>query len=299
MPALPPPSMQIAGLPNGAASVSTLPAGPSLGYGFLEQPPQLVQQMAGASSAAAPGNFTLGGISATQAGTCLVFLVAAACSGAATISTPTGGWTLAAGATGQSANNNIAGRVFVLPNNPGGITSVAIATLAAVNGIATWFGEFSGVYAADAVYGTAAGPGRQVFSNTGTTPAGIAYAPNNGPLLLIGLETDVTGQAYTPANIGGTWVAGTTATSTLGATNCIIRPFWTVTLPLEPPQTSYQLAGSLAGALANGVSLVSLLCGTSGPLTQAQLQGFPSGAAVGGAWGALGGTKPGGAGSGQ
>lgn len=290
MPALPPPSMQIAGLPNGAASASPLPPGPVLQYGFVEQPPQLVQQVAAASAAAAPGTFT-SNAATTQAGNFLVFLVAAACSGSPTISTPSG-WTSIVAAT--SVGNTIAVRVFVLPNNPGGITSVIVSSLAAVNGIATWFGEFSGVFAVDPVYF-----GQASASNGSTTPAAAVYtAPAQGPLLLVGCETDLTTQAYTPANVGANWVTGTSAVSTLGATNCRIRPFWVVTQP-EVQQGNYQLAGTLAGGIANAAALVSLLCGTSGPLTQPQPYGFPSGAAVGGAWGALGGTKPGGAGSGQ
>lgn len=294
MPALPPPSMQIGGLPNGAASVSPLPAGPALAYGFVENGPALVQQKAGASSAAAPANFTLSAIPATTAGSFLVFMMAAATSGAATINTPAGGWVRVSGGTG-GAGNTVAGAIWVLPNNPGGITSVALTGLVAVNGIATWFGEFANVQAIDPVYNAAGGAA--TYSAGSTTPAGVSYAgAANGPLLLVGFEMDVTGQAYTAANVGPNWVAGTTATSTLGATNCIIRPFFVVTNPLIAQ--TYQLAGTLAGSIANGVSLASLLAATGGPLTQPQPYGF-LGAAPGGAWGALGGTKPGGAGSGQ
>ena len=294
MPALQPPSMQIAALPNGASTVTPLPPGPALAYGFVEQGPRLIQQVAGASSAAAPATFTLSAIPATQAGSFLVFCVAAALSGAPTISTPAG-WTAIAGAAGNSAGNTIAGRLFILPNNPGAITSVVITTLAGVNGIATWFGEFANVQASDPVYGSSGGA--QSFSNSSAAVNLTAYTPTAGPLLLVGLETDVTGQAYTAANIGANWVAGTTATSTNGATNAIIRPFFVVTNPELGIQ--YQLAGTLAGAIANGGSLISLLASTSGPLLQPQPQGYPGAPAVMGAWGALGGTKPGGAGSGQ
>lgn len=98
-------------------------------------------------------------------------------------------------------------------------------------------------------------------------------------------------------NVGVNWVAGTIATSMFGATNCIIRPFYVVTTP--EVNVTYQLAGTLAGSIANSASLVSLLCATAGPLTQPQPQGYQGAPAVAGAWGALGNTKPGGAGSGQ
>lgn len=286
MPALPPPSMQIAGLPNGMASVSPLPSGPALQYGFNTAPASLVQQVANHSTSAAPASFTLSGITATKAGSYLVALVAVAESGAASVSTPTN-WTAVPGSAGDSAGHTIGGRIFVYPNNPGGITSVAFSTLSGVNGIAVSFFEWANVYALDGNYVATAS-----YSNGSTAPSAAAYTPSAGPALLIGFECDLTGQAYTAANTGLNWVAGTTTTSTTGATNAIIRPFYVLTTPeLNVP---YQLKGTLAGSIANGTSLVSLLCGTSGPLSQPQPE-----TVLTGAWGGLGGTKPGGAGSGQ
>jgi hypothetical protein len=290
MPALQPPSMQIGALPSGASSVTPLPPGPALAYGFNEGLPSLVQQKAGNSTAAAPATFTLSAIPATTAGTFLVCCMSIAESAAATVSTPTN-WTAVAGASAGNAGNTLGGRVFVYPNNPGGITSVVFSTITGANGVAVWFGEFANAQALDAVYAAA------TFVNTSTTPSATAYVPAAGPVLLVGFECDVTGQAYTPANVGANWVAGTTATSTLGATNTIIRPFYVVTDPTS--NLTYQLAGTLAGTLANGASLISVLLATSGPLTQPQPQGWAGAPAVAGAWGALGNTKPGGAGSGQ
>lgn len=288
MPALNPPSMQIGALPMGASTLTTQPAGPSLGYGFNDAPAQLVQQVAGASSSAAPATFTLAGITATKVGTCLVALVSVAQSGAASVSTPSG-WTVVAGASGSNAGNTLGARAFLYPANPGGITSVVFSTLSGVNGIAVWLGEFSSVFAADPAYANA------TYSNGSTAPAATAYTPIVGPVLLVGCESDVTGQAYTPANtgVGTAWVAGTTATSTTGATNTILRPFWTLTTP--ELQSPYQLKGTLAGSIACGAALVSLLCGTTGPLTQPTPEQLQVGAWGGG----LGPTKPGGAGGGQ
>lgn len=290
MPALQPPSMQIGALPTGYGP--SAPAGPALAYGAVANGPALVQQKAGNSTAAAPAAFTLSAIPATTAGTFLVMGIAYAQSGAATVSTPAG-WTVLASAS--SAGNTIGGRILYQANNPGGITSVALSALTGINGIAVWFAEFSNVFAVDAVYGSSGGAA--AYNNSSTAPAATAYSASAGPLLLVGFETDVTGQAYTAANVGAGWVTGTTATSTLGATNAIIRPFFVFTSPIET--LTYQLAGTLAGAIANGTSLVSLICSTTGPLTQPQPQAWPAAPAVAGAWGALGGTKPGGAGSGQ
>lgn len=290
MPALPPPSMQIGALPPGFGPGA--PSGPALGPGFVTTGPSLIQQVAGASSAAAPATFTLAGITATQPGSFLVCCAAAALSGAGSIANPTGAWAGVASASGGSGNA-ILGKMYILPNNGGGITSVVFSTLTAVNGIAVWFGEFANVLATDAVYGTS-GAMQSYANSTGQTST--SYTPAAGPLLLVGFETDLTGQTYTPGLVGKNWVTGTPATSTLGATNVVIRPFFVFTNP-ELLQ-AYQIAGTLAGALVNGVSQLSLLTSTSGPLQQPQPFGFPGGAS-GAAWGALGGTKPGGAGGGN
>lgn len=291
MPALPSPDMQIGALPQGFSPLPS--AGPSLQYGFNTQPPVLVQQVSGASTVAAPANFTLAGISATKVGSYLVAVVALATSASPTINTPTN-WTSVANVAGGNAGNTLGGRILVYPNNPGGITNIVFPTLASVNGIAVAFYEFQNVFAIDTGYG---GPGNQGFSNSSATPSVPAYAPPTGPVLIVGYEADVTGQAYTPANVGSGWVTGTAATSTTGATVCVIRPFYTITTPI--PGQSYQLTGSLAGAIASGASMLSFLCAASGSLTQAQPQAVGQDAAVGAAWGPLGGTKPGGAGSGQ
>ncbi len=290
MPALPPPSMQIGALPPGAGALP--PSGPPLAPGFVLTGPSLVQQVAGASSAAAPATFTLAGIAATQPGSFLVCCAAAALSGAGAVANPTGSWagTNAAGAAGTA----ILGKIYILPNNPGGITSVVFSTLTAVNGFAVWFGEFANVQALDTIYGTAGG--MQSYTTSSTGQSSNSYTPAVGPLLLVGFEADLTGQPYTPNLVGKNWVTGTSVTSTLGATNVVIRPFFVVTTP-EVVQT-YQIAGTLGGLLANGVSQISLLTSTSGPLQQPQPFGFPGGAS-GAAWGALGGTKPGGAGGGN
>lgn len=296
MPALPPPSMQIAGLPNGATTVTPLPGGPGLQYGFIENPPSILQARGQASSSAAPASFTVNPSVATTVGTTLVLFVAAACSGAPTIAAPAG-WTTVTGASSVSAGNTIATRCFVLPAplNTVSISSILLPTLTNVNGVAVYFAECLNTQTVDPVYS-----GQATTTNGSTTPSAPIYtAPAQGPLLLIGIETDLTGQVYTAANVGANWTNSSSATSTSGVTNCVIRGFSVVTQP-EIQQGNYQLAGTLAGSLANGGAMVSLLAGTTGPLTAAQTQpyGFPSGAA-GWAWGALGNTKPGGAGGGQ
>lgn len=278
--------MQIAGLPTGAASVSPQPSGPALAYGANTALPSLVQQVANHSTTAAPASFTLSGITSTKAGNFLVCLVSVAQSGAATISTPTN-WTAVSGATGANAGNTLGGAAFIYPNNPGSITSVVFSSLTGVNGISVWFAEFSNVYVRDTAYASVA------YNNSGTAPAATAYTPSIGPVLLVGMESDVTGQAYTAANVGDSWVTGTTTTSTGGATNTIIRPFYSVCTPFLTK--SFQLKGTLAGSIANGAACLSLICSTTGPLTQPK----PESVLVGAVGGGIGTTKPGGAGGGQ
>lgn len=287
MPALQPPSMQIAALPMGASTLSPQPAGPSIGYGFDDSLVRLIQQRTVASSAALPSSLTLNGITATQAGSRLVLCVAYACTGSAPVLTPPAGWNTPL--SGLNAGNTLGGRLLYYPNNPGGITSVALTSLSNINGLAMWFAEFAAGVGRDTL-----GPAINVYNSSSAAVAGNAYAdPLIGPLLLCGLECDLTTQSYTPANVGAGWVVGTTATSSAGATNVIVRPFWTVTTP--NPSVTYQIAGTLAGAIANGVSMLSMLINTTGPLTQPT----PEVALVGAIGGGLGPTKPGGAGGGQ
>lgn len=290
MPALNPPGMQIGALPPGFGPLP--PAGPPLAYGQNVAPPKLVQQVSGATSAAAPATASVT-IAATQAGSMLVALVSYAQSGAPTVPTPAG---YTAVAVGGNPGNTLGGRIYYQANVASGITSFALAGLAGINGVAIAVYEFQNVYVADNGYG--GGQGNQGFSNASTTPNVQNYpSPAAGPVVLIGFECDVTGQAYTPANVGVGWTPGTTATSTAGATNTIIRPFSVVTSPVET--LTYQLAGTLAGSIASGACLLSLICATSGPLNQPQPQAFPGAVAAVAGWGALGGTKPGGAGGGQ
>lgn len=293
MPALLPPDMQIGG-PE-AGKTPTLYSGPAATTGNAGTllPPQLIQQVALASTVAAPTTFTLSGITATKAGSFLVLCLAYAESGAPNVSTPAG-WTTTA--AGGNAGNTLGGRIMFQANNPGGITSVVLSTLSGINGIAVWFIELANVYALDSGFNN--NGAAQSFSNATTTPSISSYTPQSGPLFLVGFECDVTGQTYTPTNVGPSgWIAGTTATSTTGATNAVIRPFYSITTPNI--QTTYQLKGTLAGSIAAGNCLLSLLCSAGGELvagisggTVDQGAGYGVSSSGSAGW-ALGGTKPG------
>jgi hypothetical protein len=293
MPALEPPGMQIGALPPGFGPLP--PAGPALAYGFNLALPAIVQQVTAATTTLGPTGITVN-IAATQAGTMIVALVAYAEGGAVTVPTPAG-YTLVAGTVGTSPGNTVGGRVFIQPANPGGLTTFVLSSTVNTNAIAVAVYEVSNLVAPDGGYSGGAAPGNQTYSNSSTNTTAPSYVPTSGPVILLGFECDVTGQAYTPANVGANWVTGTAATSTTGTTNVVIRPFSVITTP--ELVTTYRLAGSLAGAIAMGGSLVSVLANTSGPLTQPGPQAFPAAAAAIAAWGALGGTKPGGAGGGQ
>lgn len=293
MPALLPPDMQIGGPEQG--KTPSLFAGPAATPGSAGTllPPQLIQQVALASTVAAPTTFTLSGIASTRVGSTLILGIAYAESGASAINTPAG---FTSTAVGSNGGNTLGGRMMFQLSNPGGITSIAFTGLSGINGVAVWLSEWINVYALDGGFNS--GGAFQNYSNGTTTPSVSAYTPISGPLLLVGFECDVTGQAYTAANVGPSgWTAGTTATSTTGATNAIIRPFYAVTTPNI--QTTYQLKGTLAGSIAAGNCMLSLLCNVGSELvasingsTVDQGAGYGVSATGAPGW-AVGGTKPG------
>lgn len=227
--------------------------------------PTVVQSGAGASTVAAPAAYTQNFSQASAAGTLLVALVAYAESAAPGISTPAG-WSLLSASVGGNAGNTLGGRILYYPNNPGGISSIAFTTLTNINGIAVAFFEFANMAASalDGAFG-----GGQTFTNGSTTPGGPNVSATIGNELWVGLECDVTGQAYTPVNVpagAGYWVTGPTATSTTGATVVVIRAFYALPGPVPPPGGNMRITGTLAGSIANGVCMAAFVSQNSGAL---------------------------------
>lgn len=305
MPALQPPSMQIGALPPGW---SPLPStGPSPTAGFAMGTAPLLQQVAAATTVATPASLTVT-IAATTAGSTLLAGVAVAATGSAPVITPPANWVAMGGSTGANAANTMGAGLYFLPGafNAGGITT-AVFNVTNANGIVAWVAEFGGPWlpspypasntAANYTAGVFAG-GALAATNSSAAPTGTSTNPQAGPVMLWGFEADVTGQVYTPANVGGVWTAGSIATSTTGATLVVIRPFFQIANALQA-NVPYQIKGSLAGALANVVAEAMLPMALSDSLIQPFPQSEPgSGIQIGG-WGPLGPTKPGGAGGGQ
>lgn len=291
MPALQPPSMQIGALPPGAGPLP--PTGPALQPGFLTTtPPTLVQQVSGASTAAAPANFSVN-IAASQAGSTLVALVAITATGAVSITGPANFTPVAAG---DSAARGLGGRLYVLQNNPGGITSVGVTGVANVNSIAIAVYELANIGAALITQGNGA---YQTFNNGSSTPS-LSASPFAGAMYWVGCEAGISTGAFT--NQGSSFLAaGAVATSTTGATNLAIRPF----AGLATAQANSVKVGGTDTA-NGGCLLLPLLTFESGQLalsaSRALVVDGGGGYAVGDAgspgW-SLGGTKPGGAGNGQ
>lgn len=268
MPALPPPSMQIGG-PEYGNIPAAFPGPEAFGGlqpGIAYTPATLIQQVSTATTVATPANLTVN-VASTGVGNTLVALVAVAATGSSPGFSAPAGWIVQGGTLGNNAGNTLAGRFFVFPNNPGAITSVQF-NITNANGIAIAFYEFDDNVVGgsmDTLYGfLGGGPGNASFSNGSTAPSVVSYTPSVGPVLLVGFECDVTGQAYTAANVGPGWIADTTATSTTGATLVVIRPFHTVTTPVGGQP--YQIAGSLAGSIANGVIAASLTLASTGSI---------------------------------
>lgn len=304
MPALQPPSMQIGALPPGFGPLPSTGPNPVVGSSFGTAP--IVQQVAGASTTAAPASFSLT-IAGTQVNSTLIAGVAVAGNGTASVITMPANWQALAGSVAENAANTLAVGLYFLPGqfDPGSVTSV-LATVTNANGIAVWVAEFSGNwlpspypvsnsagnYSAGVFAGGSAG-----VTNSSAAPTGVTIQPQASPVMLWGIEADVTGQAWTAANLGGVWNTGAIATSTTGATLVVIRPYFQIAAPLQANIT-YQVKGTLAGAIANGVATALLPMALSDSLIQPFPQSEPgSGAQIGG-WGPLGPTKPGGAGGG-
>jgi hypothetical protein len=225
--------------------------------------PVIVQSLASASSSAAPASFSPA-FAATAAGNLLVAICAYAASGAVSL-TPPAGWQT----TGVviSPGNTIGGRILYLPNNPGGVTTVALTGLAGINGIAVALLELSAMLLLNPL-----GQLSTAASNSSTTPASGALTPTIANALWLGYEADLTGQAYTPANLpsaAGYWATGPTATSTVGATNAVLRAYTSLPGPMAPPGGVMSLAGTLAGALANVAGLVAMLSVNASQLVNA------------------------------
>lgn len=213
--------------------------------------PVQIQQASSASSAAAPASFTTAAFTATQTGSLVVAIAAVATSGAATVTTPAS-FTL--GPSVQNVGNTLAAFLFFRANVPSGITTVTFNPLANVNGIAVAVYEIGGMTA------TPQDQQGQNANNSSTSVGPVNANPAQSNTFVVGCEADLTGQAFTYT--GSTYlVAGTTATSTVGATNVIIRPFAGATGPVKPLNAT--LSGTLAGALANGSVIADFLSSIS------------------------------------
>lgn len=218
--------------------------------------PTLLNQSAAASSSAAPSTFT-NTITSTTAGTTLVALVALAASGASpTITTPAN-WTLLGSLT--TAGSAIAAIVYAYPNNPGGITTVVFAGLASVNGIATHVSEWQGMPLT--LNFDPGGVVQNVYATATTAPAVTSRTPVLGNVLWIGALAALTGLSLTAANVPsagiGAWTALTATTSTTGATNVNLQPFYSLPGPQYPAGTGSKVG--LAGTTTSGAAGASMI----------------------------------------
>lgn len=244
------------------------------------QTPTLVQQTASASSSAAPASFAPAFGGATTAGTTLIALVATANSAVgATITTPTN-WTL----IGSLNIASIGLWAYIFPNNGGGITTVTFAGLSNINGLAVSLLEFSGMPVGAVLDAQTGGPvlgsvGSIFTSNASASALSTtAVTPRTGNGLWIGLVASSSAQTptstSTPSAGIGAWNAGTTATSTVGATNITSKSLWSTFGPFFPA-VPMQVSLTTGGAVFVGALMFDLLSLASGAL--AQMEGGPTG----------------------
>lgn len=295
MPALPPPSMQIGALAPGFSPFP--PTGPVRQTGQNPALATLLQNAGANTSASGPTNISQT-VTATQVGTYLVWAVAVSASAASALGgTPTG-WTLAASKSVATLSLG----VYVFPNNPGGITAVTFSSnaTATAGGIASWFWEVDNAPFATQTNASA--------NATSTALASGALTPVADSALILGAGAWVLGTAtLTDTSTNNLpWSINAQKSSTGGATNnAALRTSSTSGAFGAPAAAQFQ--GTLsASSVWAAVILAIPSSGGGGPVNEAPSHAFVidsgGGYAVGDAGSAgwsLGGTKPGGAGSGQ
>lgn len=295
MPALPPPSLQIGALAPGFSPMP--PAGPVRTPQQTPAAPVIVQSAGAHTTSSGPTNITQT-ITATQQGTFLVWAVAVNASAGAALGGTPAGWTLT---SVSSAVATLAFAVYIYPNNPGGLTSVTFSSnaTATTGGIAAWFWELDNCPATAAVVRFAAG--------TSTSPASGNLNPVLDSMLMLGATAWVLGTAtFTSTSTGGyAWTVNAQQSSTAGTTNAAVQT-GSNTVPFgTPANAAYQ--GTLSASAVWVAAAIGIASSASGgPVALAPSRAFVvdggAGYAVGDAGNAgwsLGGTKPGGAGSGQ
>lgn len=271
--------------------------------------PILVQQVAAATTTATPTSISFS-INPTVAGSTLLYVVVVAGAGSLpSFGNPNNTFLSIPNAFDFTNDFLLVYGVWYLQgiDNPGNISSIT-HNITGTTGIAAWVSEWKGNWF-PLPYG---GPGsnanwlsgvpvtgNQDSSESVTNPIGLSFTPVVGPIMLWGAEFDSGGGTYTDHSIGGTWSFGSQATSSGGANNVAIRPQYQVTTATSMNIT-YQQKGSLSnGPIHAGFTLGVLPLACTGTLAGNQPQSAPGiGQPIGG-WGILGGTRPGGAGSGQ
>lgn len=147
--------------------------------------PALVQSndASGNSGASATASFP----AATTAGNLLVLLVSAAKNPGDVTFTPPAGWVQAGTTLHDDVFISVSTAVYLYPNNPGGITSVAITISSAVSAWHAYLMEFSGVATASPLDGTTA----REQDHTTTPSSGPITTTAAGDLLIGWAEVDV------------------------------------------------------------------------------------------------------------
>jgi hypothetical protein len=290
MPALLPPSMQIGANPPGySAMPSTGPIRTPMANPAL---PVTIQSAGFSTSVSGPTNISQT-VTATKTGTYLVWGVAVNASAGAALGGTPAGWTLL---TSQTVAT-LAAALYIFPGNPGALTSVTFSSnaTATTGGIASWFWELDNVF-----FVTAKG----VSANgNSTSPASGSVTPANNLNMMLGMVAWVLGAATLSAPTGGWTTTNAQTSSTVGTTNAAIETFSQIGAFGPPGAASLGATLSAGSVWVDGVLVVPSTASGNFSLdpamaaVNARIDGG-AGYASGGAWGPLGGTKPGGAGGG-
>lgn len=293
MPALPPPSMQIGALAPGFSPLP--PAGPMRTPNQNPAVASVIQSAGASTSASGPTNITQT-VTATQPGTFLVWAVAVNASAGAALGGTPAGWTL----LNSRVVATLALGLYVYQSNPGSLTSITFSSsaTATTGGIASWFWEI------DNCPWPAKGSITATGSSTAPASGSVATLPSG---IMLGVVAWVLGTATfsNTATNSPPWVTNAQQSSTAGTTNAAIQTAqatdaWAELAPND-------IHGTLSASAVWDAAIVIIPSSGGGtPVSLASSRayvidggaGYSVGDAGNAGW-SLGGTKPGGAGSGQ
>lgn len=250
--------------------------------------PTIQQTASAASTTAAPATFTLNFTASQTTSFLAAFVVGAMSAGGGTFTPPS--WV----AQGSSVNSNIAVWLYTNANNGGGITTFAMTAMANFNAVAVCMIEINNMPPSSGLVLDAGTQNFTVNNAAAASASTSAITPTLGNEVWFGVAASLTGSSLTTANKPaaglGSWNTIAAATSTNGATNIQIQPFYSVPGPIYPAGGVFQIVANNAPNASNLAFIVAFRSNATsgiGSMSDAGIAGYM--AASAGLGGAVGG----------